>query len=197
MKYKYVQLVAYHAPTLELINNLPKSSEPTLSAVKALTAPYEKAKDNDKSFEPVYKQAADAQNRVQRLLDVFNWAVESIPYDKLGYKQKPDQHSADQTETLKVFIAPEFYFRSTADGYSWNTLTNILGCLKQSFGDWRFDDWLIVPGTICSHQDPEKSDKGTFFNTASVIRGGRNSSMTYVHKQVRSGIDGVPGKLVD
>ncbi|HEY9432527.1 MAG TPA: hypothetical protein VI260_13775 [Blastocatellia bacterium] len=191
MKYKYVQLVAYHAPTLKLIDTLPESSKPTLQVVKNLTA------HGDKISGKAAEQAADAQNRVQRLLDVFNWAVESIPYDKLGYKQEPDPLRTNQTETLKVFIVPEFYFRSTADGYSWNTLTNILECLKQSFGDWRFDDWLIVPGTICSHQDAEKSDKGAFFNTASVIRGGRTGSMTFVHKKVRSNIDGVPDELID
>ncbi len=185
MKYEYVQLVAYQAPTLNLTDQpLPQSSKPTHKAVLNL--------END-----------DARNRVQRLLDVLHWAVETIPYNLLGYKKEPVPLLPDQTKTLKVFMAPEFYFRAAPEGYSWNTLTNILECLKLVFVDWRFDDWLIVPGTICSHQDPHPRSVGAnegkrvFFNTASAIKGGGNGSMTYVHKEHMSGMDGAPSDMVD
>jgi hypothetical protein len=184
MDYKFVQLIAYQAPTLDLTAPLPKSSEPTHKAVLSLK--------ND-----------DAQIRVQRLLDVLNWAVETIPHDKIDSPKNPDPLSNNQSQTLKVFMAPEFYFRATADGYTWNTLTNILECLKLAFSDWRLDHWLIVPGTICTHQDPHPDSVGTeegkrtFFNTASVIKGGSKGSMTYVHKERRSDIDGVPPSLSD
>src|SRR5687768_9741944 len=106
MKYQYIQFVAYQTPTLDLTDPLPLSSTPTLSPVKSLT-----------TDAPDPLLAADAQNRVQRMINVLHWAVETIPHNLIGYRKEPDPLSPDQTNTLKVFIAPEFYFRPTPDGY--------------------------------------------------------------------------------
>jgi hypothetical protein len=190
MKYQYVQLIAYRTPTLNWTGFLPAPSQILHEKVRNLTNYLQEPK---KVADEAQKMADDAQNRVHRMLDVLHWAVSSIPGNVMGHMegQSPNPLATVKTSTLKVFIAPEFYFRPTQEGYSWNTMLNILECLKASLTDLRFDDWLIVPGTIFSNQLP-KTDPGVFFNTASIIKGGTNSSITFVHKEHKSGLDKAP-----
>ena len=196
MAYQYVQLVAYEAPTKALMGMLPKPSEPWdqpgwRTKWTELLRKLGDGKEHDK------EENYDAQNRIHRFLSVLNWAVESIPHDQID--RPAVSHPLQQSKTLKVFMAPEFYFRPTDTGYSRDTLFNILECLKLcTHDDWRLNDWLIVPGTICSHQVPQPNSayanegKPTFLNTACIIEGGINGGMTYVHKLGKSDQDRVP-----
>ena len=58
----------------------------------------------------------------------------------------------DVATTLKVFIAPEFYFRpqNAENAYTFNQMTNILAALRSMFVHADFADWLFVPGSIFS-----------------------------------------------
>ncbi len=104
---------------------------------------------------------ADARVRVQRMRDVALWA-------------KDNATNLGGSDTLKVFIAPEFYFRSSADSYgSTSVITNLFAALLASFQTSDFADWLIVPGTaFWSQADPDDDSRLLYFNTVFVVRGG-------------------------
>jgi hypothetical protein len=52
-----------------------------------------------------------------------------------------------ETETLKVFMAPEFYFRGSQGAYDMATIAKILPMLREKTREARFKDWLFVLGT--------------------------------------------------
>ncbi|RKH57811.1 hypothetical protein D7V93_17845 [Corallococcus llansteffanensis] len=100
----------------------------------------------------------DALVRIQRLRDVVRFAQATLKaFGKMG-----------TTDTLKIFVAPEFYFRLGDDGYPHAGLggtkvgsvttdnpcsvQTIIDTLRATFQTEEFRDWLIIPGTIFSHE---------------------------------------------
>lgn len=122
----------------------------------------------------------DAETRAHTLCDVAAWTRDTFGTDIAG----PD--------TLKVFVAPEFYFRFGGPSTSEETLRdsypngdillpNIAEeILRPFFAAPEFADWLIVPGTMFWHKSPRESgeDHPTYFNTVLVIKGGQNGPLT-------------------
>ena len=119
--------------------------------------------------------------------------------------------------TLKVFIAPEFYFRRASerevDKRSFRRSTSFGSypeCVRYQLAEALygviqasplFSDWLIVAGTVCSVLPPTdaENDGGrmNLLNTAIMLRGQRASadaSVPYVlmEKHYISNIDGPP-----
>lgn len=148
-------------------------------------------------------QHQDEKSRITRMYMVTAFAAGQKHVDK-------------SPGTLKVFVAPEFYFKvakPSADysksgspgkygAYSFNVMQNMLACLKAvytsqsaiSLGTLR--NWMIVPGTIVS-EIPWKSGKyqdvNTYLNTAPVIKAGeKDAPFHFVQKHYVSSIDGPP-----
>lgn len=145
---------------------------------------------------------ADLQSRAQRLVNVLYWAAQT--YAKVPGMSDPN--------TLKVFIAPEFYFRCASadevvdrafkrntsfgaypDRARYELAEAIYGAIQSSP---LFKDWLIVAGTICSVL-PQDGPRMNLLNTALMLRGQRASgdaSVPYIlmEKHYISRIDGPP-----
>lgn len=169
--YTHIQLIAYEVPTLQVV--APGTAP---AAVARLPVP----------------QLADADSlaRVRRLAGVVNFAADRL-------------HTAggDAATTLKIFMAPEFYFRppNTENAYSFNQMTNIMDALRNLFVHADFADWLFVPGSIFSSQpaDAKSVDQPggqrAYFNTACMVKGGAaDAPFNFVHKRLVSSIDGAP-----
>lgn len=127
------------------------------------------------------------------------------------------QKHVDKSErTLKLFAAPEFYFKTATPStdysksgspgkygaYSFNVMQNILACLKAVFTSsaalslGTLNHWMIVPGTIVSEipwNSKQYKDVNTYLNTAPVIKAGEpDAPFHFVQKHYVSHIDGPP-----
>ncbi len=146
----------------------------------------------------------DLQARAQRLVNVLYWTANT--FQQL-------EGMAD-SRTLKVFIAPEFYFRKASraetDGISFlrdtsfgsypeearYALAEVLYAAVQ--GSSLFRDWVVVAGTVCSVLPMQEGDpRMNLLNTAIMLRGpraGLDSSVPYIlmEKHYISHIDGPP-----
>jgi hypothetical protein len=146
----------------------------------------------------------DLQARAQRLVNVLFWTAQTYQ----------DQDGMQDGSTLKVFIAPEFYFRkaSLAEVSSYGfRLGTSFGSYPESArqelvtvldtiirGTPLFKDWTIVAGSICSALPRQRpTDRLNLLNTALMLRGLRDTgddSARYVmmEKHYISNIDGPP-----
>jgi hypothetical protein len=148
----------------------------------------------------------DLQARAQRLINVLFWTAQT-------YRDQPGM--LDES-VLKVFIAPEFYFRKAEEGevlrrrfkpstsfgsypeYARRELTDVLVAVIA--GTPLFKDWTIVAGSICSalpRTDPD--DRLNLLNTAIMVRGMRSTideseQFVRMEKHYISNIDGPPGE---
>jgi len=118
----------------------------------------------------------DLQARAQRLINVLFWAAQQ-------YSDRPGMQDAS---TLKVFIAPEFYFRKAAKedaqepagfgAYPENLRYMLAEALYSAI--WSsplFKDWTVFAGSVCSalQTGPHARD---LLNSAIVMRGARASA---------------------
>jgi hypothetical protein len=146
-----------------------------------------------------YLLTPDARIRLLRLAAVVDRAARHLA---------ANPHIAAEQNTLKVFMAPEFYFRPSA-GYSidyehdtyphWDAYW-IMEQLTGMFKDPDFHDWLIVPGTIMLNLKEAESDPRIYNNIVMAVKGGDPSTVGWViscPKAVPSRIDGVPDPYVD
>ena len=148
----------------------------------------------------------DLQARAQRLVNVLYWTATT-------YK---DHDGMTDSDTLKVFIAPEFYFRKASEdearrggfvpGTSFGSYPEesrymlaeaLYGAIVQST---LFKDWTIVAGTICSALPPRHDGRLNLLNTAIMLRGRRSeldASVPYalMEKHYISNIDGPDPQL--
>ncbi|HEX5747847.1 MAG TPA: hypothetical protein VFZ09_16505 [Archangium sp.] len=132
-QYKNLQLIAYRVPT-DL--PLPPGNEcdlVSLNLCKGLGT------DLSPHLEELETLSEDALSRVTRMIAVIDRAMQS---------KKVSQDPA----TLKVFMAPEFYFRPQAGGaarsYSEKTRHTVLAILRRVFAQKSLMGWIFVPGTI-------------------------------------------------
>lgn len=147
----------------------------------------------------VMLEDADLQARAQRLLNVIWWA-----------QQKADAAGKPDDNTLTVFIAPEFYFRSATEdevvagafdsstrwgSYERQARDVLAAELYKAIGKaGNLSNWLIVAGTVCTwHAEG-------LLNTVIALRGPRakdDGGVPYVliEKHRISPIDGPPAFL--
>jgi len=195
--YTHVQYIAYQVPTFGKIVH--SGDDLTDTAI-------------DKKIKGMLTDD-DERRRVKRLYDVV-----------MAAKGQDKVDSSDTT--LKIFVAPEFYFKSSKTeaklfgySYSFNTMQNIMECLHVLFKEnAELANWLIIPGSIVSmlpgrgwarailpkvgsgsiyENDPKDM---SYLNTVPAIKGGDpEAPLTYVHKRLISHIDGSPfaGNLFD
>jgi hypothetical protein len=130
----------------------------------------------------------DLQARAQRLINVLYWTA----------NQYQNHVGMDDANTLKVFIAPEFYFRkasaeesrtggslaSTSFGaYPDDARYHLAEVLYQALSTSLFRHWVIVAGSVCSAQPTGPDKRMNLLNTTIMLRGQRpvpDASVPYV-----------------
>lgn len=201
MPYTHFRYIAYQVPTI---------GQKSLGVIlgkknyKAIYGINPGVLDEPKLQGNVNNLSDDAKIRTRRLIGVMIKAEEKI------------KTIGDNRNTLKVFTAPEFYFRpdNPSLSYTYKEYQAIKDVLRETISkDPRFDNWLIVPGTImwCLGQStakrPIKQGESAYFNTAIYIetsdffamldgksrnnlKGGWASHN--IEKVIASNVDGIP-----
>lgn len=133
---------------------------------------------------------ADASNRVSYLLSVLKWI-----------RTARSAH-IDGSQTLKVFLAPEFYFRPLYGGpsssYANEDMKQIYQAIKAHCrAEAAYADWLIAPGTIFWSAENKigntKAIPVLYRNSAMAFKGGHaEAPEVYVEKRLVSTLDSAP-----
>lgn len=170
--YSKVQFIAYEVPTAQAI-----AGTDDLLTIPPGNFDVSHISPSPKVNLPVYSQG-DALTRLQRLAYVLQMAYLNIPPD---------------SSVLKIFVAPEFYFRPDGRGgfdtYNEDEMKTILADLQIMFTDPVWSDWLIVPGTIFWHLSVP--DGYNAINTLPYGFGGPSSHFYEAMKTEASRIDGL------
>lgn len=116
--------------------------------------------------------------------------------------------------TLKVFMAPEFFFRGPTGAYAMDDVQRVIQQLQLSATAAQWNDWVFVFGTIVGQSAPttgtppypvESAAVKEIYNFSLVQQGGTagqgDSGARVVMKELKSGIDfvastPVPGGLL-
>jgi hypothetical protein len=179
MAYSYFQFIAYEVPT---------ASEGQNQTVRSGFDPGPECADVPRI--PVGNATPDdARKRLKRLASVVDLAEQLVP-----------RGANEKTDTLKIFMAPEFYFRPKQydDRYKYNVYPEphaeaIFDQLSTMFTDSAFKNWLVVAGTVLwkyTWHNPTTNKFQAFYrNTAVAVRG---QEIYGFEKDLPSGIDGVP-----
>jgi len=102
----------------------------------------------------------------------------SVMKDAIAFADK--QSTIDRSDkTLKIFMAPEFFFRGSRGAYPVEKVSMIMENLRAFTKDKRFAHWLFVFGTALGSLGHLLDTE--IFNLAMVQKGGVGSS-TYTHK---------------
>ncbi|MBN1208743.1 MAG: hypothetical protein JXB05_28030 [Myxococcaceae bacterium] len=200
--YNKFQLIAYHVPTDRPF----KTKDDQLPQENRLPAgkpcPIESDRLKDLEQELANELSADALSRLKRMIAVVEKASASPLIDPTA-------------NTLKIFMAPEFYFRPEAKGNaSWSYTQAEKGLIEQAlkkvFSDEKkYASWLLVLGTIVwnqkasdflkqlpqldNAQDPALAkigDAPLLWNAALVMEGGTNT-LASLNKKLYSGADDI------
>lgn len=188
MPYTHFRYIAYQVPTVvknaanQAVYGIPAGQareEAMLDAIPNL--PVLKTTDFDLTTLDI-----DIRIRMKRLLGVMTYAHNFLK----------NAAGRDNDRTLKILITPEFYFRpiNAEVSYSHKQYLQIKDVLHATISqESRFDDWLIIPGTILwDHVYDKVNNKRIFRNTALCIyRNGKNKP-DFFEKIIASRIDGVP-----
>lgn len=93
-------------------------------------------------------------------------------------------------KTLKIFMAPEFYFRGSKGAYPIEKVSLVMEKMRELTKDDSYKDWLFVFGTALGYI--EENDNFEIFNVALVQKGGRDiadDGAKLVYKEYISHID--------
>jgi hypothetical protein len=172
--YTHFQYIAYQVPTvvrdrrngIKYVSGLDPGSE---------CAPIQRA------ALPRFNIPDDARKRLKRLAAVMDMAATQV------------QALGTNGSTLKVFVAPEFYFRpvqpNSHNTYPPDEARGIFNALDAMFVHADFADWLIVGGTVLWNTG---TNSPIYMNTAVHVQGGKENGLMFVEKRVASRMDGVP-----
>jgi len=169
MAYTKFQFIALETPTIDPVTPdkmWSKDKDYVDNCIKDLS-------ENDKKAVP--KLGADAKSRLNWIRGAVDEALSS------------EHVKNDDVETLKLFVAPEFFFRpdltanqleaqkNKAPGvpnraYSFADTQAIEFFLERLFRSDKLKDWLIIPGTVLGYM--EAGNKARTPNRAYVIKGG-------------------------
>jgi hypothetical protein len=197
--YSHVRYIGYDISTVATLFKVkPPTSTSDVETVYAI--PAGKMKNPPRLYglkDENAKISADAKVRIQRLIGVMLKAAQYLS-------------PTDSSKTLKVFVAPEFYFRPTNPelAYTMDEYRRIKSVLRSTIDNYRaLIDWLIVPGTIMWIMDKSdagksqreidpKSTKVIYFNTSLYIKRYSNpfksAQSKVIEKYEASHIDGLP-----
>jgi hypothetical protein len=97
---------------------------------------------------------------------------------------------------MKVFVAPEFFFRGARGAYSISIVEEskpfhgLLDSLEAMVSDEKWEDWLFIFGTITvGATDPKEPDETMFMNFAPIVKGGPGGKKFLAFKDAKSNID--------
>src|SRR5262249_40556547 len=121
-----------------------------------------------------------AKRDIEKRCAVMVQAIQKA-YASTGYASDP--------EVLKIFMAPEFYFRGQQGAYAVESLHQILPAISPEMIKAKYNDWLFVLGSAIGYR--EKPEDAYDEVTAAVVP---NTAKTKVF--VRSH-DDLPGSLAD
>ncbi|MCK4760655.1 MAG: hypothetical protein KAW12_00550 [Candidatus Aminicenantes bacterium] len=193
MPYTHFRYIAYQVPTCakDKDGNTIFEISPQNKNLKKAAVPDLKG--------DVKKLGEDAKARVTRFLAVLKHAHAEVQKIK-----------GDNKNTLKIFMAPEFYFRPTGKSqttgepaYSYEEYKAIKDVLRKTISEGdTFNNWLVVPGTIIwkwtgsTQKRPNPSQLKAYFNTSLYIKGSTGSSTEKASKVLEkawaSPVDGLP-----
>lgn len=136
----------------------------------------------------VKNERADVEQRVKELIQAIRTAA--ARYARNG------QTDEDRAQTLKIFMAPEFFFRGPYGAYEdIGYCTEILDLLRAETSKSCYADWMFVHGTavFASEKIVENQFVGAILeNYALVQKGGPKSTETHeyvVAKEFPSSVD--------
>lgn len=199
MPYTHFRYIAYQVPTVardmmgEAMYNIPPGEASIVAPESALTPILQGN---------VAGLGNDAERRVERLIGAMLAAQDRIRSEKL----------LDDAMTLKIFMAPEFYFRPADDfvSYTYDQYRAIKDVLRTTIkGDERFNHWLVIPGTIMWKWGWDKSSlkrpnipgvkENVYFNSAiyvsranATLKPSTDKPSKVIEKAYASGMDGIP-----
>ncbi len=164
-----------------------------------------------------YRGNTDDGKDISKRCEIMNNAVD------IAYARAGEHDGGRSSETLKLFMAPEFYFRGKKGAYPLEVLCEIMPTLREHTKQAKFEHWLFVFGTAIGRIETEDG-KLEILNVALVQKGGVqhadgvNERVIYkeyisaidfpgpkfsnhkdwenpVHRRVSVGVDGVRGIL--
>ena len=150
-------------------------------------------------YNPNLKPLDDRQRQKDETLDVGASCADLIK--AIGAAEATWRHhvatngvAADEDrKTLKIFMAPEFFFRGRYGAYrdiGWTS--KILGMMRTETKKPAYDDWLFVHGTVIVSTETADGGKQMLENYALVQRGGAKTGETddfVVAKEFPSHVD--------
>lgn len=150
-KYDYVSCIAYKVGTAKFDEalfraswnaTLKKYEFPRLVQYAGEQAAKAKAPESFSAQRARMMQAdeLDYGQRRARMQEAIGKAFEL-------YQSKHGSESSD-AKTLKIFMAPEFFFRGFYGAYDVSAVTEIFTALRGFTKDAKFNDWLFVFGTV-------------------------------------------------
>lgn len=167
MAYTHIQFIGYKINTFP---NTDSSSKSTV-IVKGHTL-------------PLFKQTKRYRGRPDEASDV---ADRHILMREAIHRAATDTDKSPTT--LKVFVAPEFYFRGSNGAYDFEAYSSLVDKLTSMVKKDRWKDWLFVFGSILVGYATDTSSKRQIQNVVLVQKGGVDGATRAIVKEHLSGID--------
>ncbi|MCP3966591.1 MAG: hypothetical protein GY718_09605, partial [Lentisphaerae bacterium] len=121
---------------------------------------------NPNNTYPGYKkQEEDIANRRMLMLAAIESAKRAVP---------------KSSKCLKIFMAPEFYFRGTKGAYDFEKMIQLIDSLQFAVRNSTFKDWLFIFGSILGYSYNDTSDKLEVYNMVLVQKGSRGHEGAHV-----------------
>ncbi len=183
MAYQNIQFIAYRLDTFpKQVKGALKGFE--IADLNTLLPVYERLQQ----YTGIADDDKDIQLRCSLMEDAIRRAYESLAVQK-------------SANCLKLFMAPEFYFRGTKGAYSLETYLNIVERLRSFVSPSIFKDWLFVFGSCIASSEKHAMDRPQgpsiardrgleVYNIVVVQKGNTGESGScIVMKEFKSGID--------
>jgi ribosomal protein S27AE len=87
----------------------------------------------------------DKADMIARCASMRGAIREAFDIYQLNYGSKPGHDAAG---TLKIFMAPEFYFRGRYGAYEMEVAADVMPLLRDETKDAKYRDWLFIFGTV-------------------------------------------------
>jgi hypothetical protein len=130
-KYDHVSCIGYAVGTIKFDTNLFRMHWDGKKYVRGKLVEYSGDHANDQ---------ADSLAKCARMKDAITTAFQLYQAEYGSNTKYP--------RTLKLFMAPEFFFRGFHGAYDIGLVSEIFSDLRQFTADTKFNDWLFVFGTV-------------------------------------------------
>lgn len=118
----------------------------------------------------------------------------TIMKNAISIAYKNSKVSKSET-VLKLFMAPEFFFRNTDGAYPIEKISEIMTNMRKETSKQNYSHWLFVLGTAIGYLKHENSSQTEIFNIAMVqkggptLKGGGGLREVIIYKEYISAID--------